>query len=394
MFVIENILNTDCNLCCYFCFAKDKKDSNLTPASKFRHVLDNIDRITNEEHVLLKYYGGEVTLHQDELIRHFETFLDFKKCYSGKKAFHLVIITNATIYPNDRLMELIKETDCNITVSLEINEEYHNKIRHYKNGSGSFDQVMSNIKRYHSELGYKIGIQTVLSKECIEHMDVYLDFIDRYKDHCGFVFIPMFGCNEIDDSMLEKLPGAMKMYRDRMKYYFENEDRCPISLFQEMRSLLKYYGMHFENKLECQTHCLAGAEQLTLLGDKMYACSRFYHDGMKYLTYKDLDHFILSKDKWRQQIELDDECMWCEKTNDMGCIGRCLAAVYKNGNTNIPEVCKYNIIIGQHAKLMFSELKDNDNFIKELSKMINISTDEQISNEHALNMIAKLKTIL
>lgn len=394
MFVIENVLNTDCNLCCYFCFAKDKKDSNLTPASKFRHILDNIDKITNEKFVQVKYYGGEVMIHQDELIRHFETFVDFKRSYTGDKEFEFVIITNGTIYPNEKLLNLIKRINCSVSVSLEINEEFHNKIRHYTNGSGSFNNVMSNIIRFNSDLGYRIGIQTVLSKECIDHMDLYLDFIDRYKEYCGFVFIPMFGCNEIDADMLDKLPNAMKLYRDKMKYYFENEDRCPISMFQEMRSLLKYYGMHFANNLEQQKHCLAGEEQITLMGDKMYPCSRFFHNDMKFLSYVDIDDFIVSKDKWRQQISLDDECMWCQKTNDIGCIGRCLSAVYLNNNNNIPEVCKYNIIIGEHAKAMFSELKFNEKFIKALSSMIGSSTNNQMSDKFIIDIIDNLKTIL
>lgn len=394
MFVLETVLNTDCNLCCYFCFAKDKVDSNLIPTEKFRYILDNLDNITNEEFIQIKYYGGEVFLHQDRLIEHFKTYLDFRSAYTGNKSFELVIITNGTIYPNEEMLKLIKETNCNINVSLEINEEFHNKIRHYKNGLGSFNVVINNINKYHIDLGYRIAIQTVLSNECVKHMDLYLDFIDRYKSICSFVFIPMFGVGEISDDMLNILPRSMELLRNKIVYYFENEDRCPISIFNEMRSLMKYISMKYFGTIDQQSHCLAGKEQITLLGDKMYPCSRFFHNNMKFLEYRNLDHYVEERDKWSQQIKLDDECKWCQHHYDIGCIGRCLVETYKNNNTNITEVCKYNRIIGEHSKILFTNLKYNDLFIDNFIKMLHISSGKQISEEYAYNIINKLRSVL
>lgn len=374
MFIVEVVLDTKCNLGCYFCFAKNKSGITV-PISSIKKVLENLDNLTTEKIVQFKYYGGEAMLSQDLLIEHFKLISSH---YSNKE-FRIVLITNGTIYPNTEMIEMIKKGIVTITFSMEGNREQHNNIRKFLSGRGSFDIVIENIKRLALETNRRFLIQTVMSNEWIRDIDKYIDFTEEYKDIADFCGVPMFGTFEITNEMLNKFGSALEKYTNKMVEDYEKYGYSNLLFFHEMRAMMKLLSTHeFKNS---QFHCLAGYEQITLVGEDLYPCSRAYHNKMYFSKYKDMEEYKKQRESYKQQVSQDFNCISCQKKNFIGCIGSCLISTWQNNNTLLEEVCRYNIIFGKHTNNLFKRLITNKNFIEDFKNMllVNLDLTEDIS---------------
>lgn len=384
MFIVETILDTTCNLGCYFCFAKNK-NKKVVKLEKLKEILENIDNITNENEIQFKYYGGEAMLSQDLLIEHFKTILSFK----STKKFNLVLVTNGTIYPKPELVEMIKRQQVAVSFSMEGNKKRHDNIRKYLNGKGSFDDVINNIEKLHKETGCRFTIQTVMSEEWINNIDEYLEFTDKYKNFLDFCVIPMFGYNEITESMLKNFSKALDKYRNKIIDNYLKTNYSNIIFFQEMRGMMKLYYMSCTHNT--QFHCLAGFEQITLVGDDLYPCSRAYHNDMFFSKYENLDDYKAKNEFYKEQVALSQHCLFCQKKNNIGCIGKCLFTSYLNNNDFIDEVCKYNIIFGKHINKLFKSLIHNEGFQYDLEMSIKTNMNME---DKTLNKLIKFVEVL
>lgn len=378
MFCVECVMNTDCNLGCYFCFASNKSNSKFVNIKNLELILENLTKITTEKKILFKYYGGEVLLHQDEFVKHVELIKSYKPKYPELN-FEIALITNLTVIPNEKIIKFIKNKDIFYSVSMEINKEYHNKIRHYLNGKGSFNDVISNVKKMYELTNEKVYIQTVMSKEWIFNTEKYLCFMDSYKDICTFGTVPMFGNNEISEDMLKEFPNALNKLLNYIKKEYDTNNDCGFQLFHETRSIMKLLHSNTSGRISNNKHCLAGYEQITLVQDKLCSCSRAYHNNIDFLFYKDLDDYFIARDNlFADLIKFDDECNVCQKVNNIGCIGKCMCTDILNNNEKEKNVCKYNIIFGNYVKQLFKEMKENKKFIDDLFSSLNYNSESKL----------------
>lgn len=382
MFVVETVLNTSCNLCCYFCFAKNK-DGKTVEIQQIKEILDNIDSLTNEKEIQFKYYGGEAMLSQDLLVEHFKLINSYKN--KTNKDMYIVLITNGTIFPNKELLNMIKNGLVRISISMEGDKTEHDNIRKFLNNQGSFDIVMNNIKKLYQVTKKPILIQTVMSKQWMESIDNFLDFVSNNRERLTFCLMPMFGYNEITDEMLNIFSYSLEKYRNHIINDYEKYGKTNLSIFQEMRGIMKLYATY--NYDNSQYNCLAGYEQITLVGNEYYPCSRTYHNKLYFSKYKDLNDYKNKREFYKEQIVHSQKCISCQKKNAIGCIGSCFVTNWLNGNEHAEEVCKYNIIFGQHINILFKAFKNNQQFKKDFNRMVK---DNINLNENMFDKIIKL----
>lgn len=375
MFVVETVLNTSCNLCCYFCFAKNK-DGKIVELKKIKEVLDNLNDLTNEKEVQFKYYGGEAMLSQELLVEHFKLINSYRE--KSDKDFSIALVTNGTISPNNELLDMIRDRLVRISISMEGDKQEHDNIRKFLNNKGSFDIVMNNVNKIYQETKKPILIQTVMSKQWMENIDNFLNFASNNKDMLNFCVMPMFGYNEITDDMLNMFNYSLEKYRNQIINDYKQYGKTNLSIFQEMRGIMKLYAIY--NYDNSQYHCLAGYEQITLIGNEYYPCSRAYHNKLYFSKYKNLEDYKDKREFYKEQILHTTECVSCQKKNSIGCIGSCFVTNWLNKNSHVKEVCKYNIIFGKHINNLFQSLKDNEKFKEDFNKMIknNIGLEERI----------------
>ncbi|MGL5315569.1 MAG: radical SAM protein [Peptostreptococcaceae bacterium] len=361
MFTIELVTNTGCNFGCYFCFAHKQNNTKVNPEN-LEFVLKNINTLTTEKEIFIKVYGGEVLVEQN-LFRDLLAIIKQYKYIDKDHDYSVSLISNFSVFPKEDVMSLMEELNVDLTVSMEINEDYHNEIRHFKNNKNikTYDIVMGNINKYVAMTGRYVTIQTVMTPTCIEHIDDYIEFIDKFKENKNlkFHYVPMFGKDEITKESLLLMEDALRKHRE---YFIKcvNEGLNNITPFHEYRSLMSLYLV--TSGTFTPTHCTAGHNQITLVGEEHYPCSRFYHNGytsFKYEADNLIEDYNGSKDKLYSITKHDTDCLNCQMVNKFGCIGRCAQATVMNDMELIEEVCDYNKIIGKHAVELAKEAMTN-----------------------------------
>lgn len=373
MLTLEFVTNTQCNLGCYYCFACLKKDNDVISLENSKKAIDllyEFSKMKNDNNLFIKIYGGEPLLFKERIFDIIK-YIKFKSENEKNINYEVAIITNATLLTKD-FLEQIKESGNNkvtFTISLEYSEESHNKIRFYKkNKTGSFNDLIHNVSYLADFQGYKrVHAQIVLSPDLLENVKDFINFMDKYKDNFQFDLVPMFDCTFVNKERL------IKNMKELFNYYikcFNKNDYYHVGTFQQLRSLCSNFSK--ESKT---SHCHAGTNQITVMpnGD-VYPCSLFFHNKLQEYKYGSLNTDTFEKilikrnsfeSLFQQLTKKCAECNSCEKNNNFGCLGQCVAhKLQKNKGNNIKSVCKYNIEFGKQSNRFLTEIKNKENLLK------------------------------
>lgn len=149
-----------CNLDCIYCF-RNLKGKKMTE-SKAIEICKYIEKYClahNINNICIQPWGGEPLL-EFELIKKIQDF--FK---NSKINVKMTIETNATLI-NKKIAEELYERNFGVGVSIDGNENLHNKQRCFINKKGSYDKVINGIKCL-NDAGYngKIGTICVITKK-------------------------------------------------------------------------------------------------------------------------------------------------------------------------------------------------------------------------------------
>lgn len=157
-----------CTLRCSYCFYTNKeedkrKHSDLSMEKEvafkaielyYNRYVSAISKIPEEKRKdvytanppVLTWWGGE-PLADFELLKSTKNFiesLDWEKYNIRKNDIRYSMVTNFTIL-NKSIIDFLAENKINLQVSLDGDEEEHNRNRIFPNGEGSFNTVISNI---------------------------------------------------------------------------------------------------------------------------------------------------------------------------------------------------------------------------------------------------------
>ncbi|QEN04144.1 radical SAM peptide maturase, CXXX-repeat target family [Thiospirochaeta perfilievii] len=171
------VVTNDCNLICNYCYVCNRDEILRMP---FNVAKDAVDYIINNsdkfdfDSVMFDFIGGEPFIEID-LISKLCDYIK-NKLYVEKHRwfgnFQFSISTNGLLYKTDKVQKFIKSNKeiLGIGFSIDGNKDKHDLQRIYKNGKGSYDDVMSNFDLYRSQFP---GIQS--TKATFSHEDlVYL----------------------------------------------------------------------------------------------------------------------------------------------------------------------------------------------------------------------------
>jgi uncharacterized protein len=146
------ILTTyDCNFKCEYCVENDIKDriEDMTD-EVVRNVIQWFHRKINEtkpEVIEIVYYGGEPLLNKRPIFDISRSLFD--SALSRNLTFSFGIITNGSIGLSSHEMEELKIYGLNsIQVTIDGMPTIHNIRRPFKDGGGSFDIILSNLRQF------------------------------------------------------------------------------------------------------------------------------------------------------------------------------------------------------------------------------------------------------
>lgn len=203
-----------CNLRCKYCF-RDLQESEDSIADEeidaiCQYIFDYVKK-HNINYFSIQPWGGEPLIRLDKIIR-VRKFFDEKGCFP-----EITIETNGTLL-NEKNVELLKNNNIHIGISIDGTKVIHNIQRPYMQGKESFDKVVSGIRNLQSA-GYEgLGSITVITKNNYNKIGEILDFFAkdlklnsvklntlRKTSSNDYLGIEPEELEEFTDSLLEKL---------------------------------------------------------------------------------------------------------------------------------------------------------------------------------------------
>lgn len=167
-----------CNLRCPYCFEENKPAGKMSKETADK-LIEFIKAHNTAKNLSICWFGGEPLLG----INIMEYLLPKLSKLEGIKLTGHSIISNGTLI-SDRVLNLFKDYPLDsIQITLDGNQESHDKKRIYPNGTGSFNQIISNAKKLASVLpdtriSFRVNVDNSNSSE---YFDVYKLLSDEFE---------------------------------------------------------------------------------------------------------------------------------------------------------------------------------------------------------------------
>ena len=161
---------SDCNFRCIYCYEKDSIKHPPMSYSVQEEILNLIKRkIKTINKLFITWYGGEPLLCFDIIRSLSKRIIDI--CEENNVSFGAGIVTNGYLLNQNICKEFIELKINSIQITLDGNKEQHDIRRPLKNGEGSFDKIIHNLKSVRNVLPYKINIRVNVDKSNINQVE-------------------------------------------------------------------------------------------------------------------------------------------------------------------------------------------------------------------------------
>lgn len=342
------VLNNSCNLYCEYCFANkgmyDKPNEQMT----FEIAKKSIDNLTksivenNASLATIAFFGGEPLL-SFKLIQKIVNYTQSIK----KINFKYMITTNGTLI-NKEIADYLQKYNFDVMISIDGDMKHHNVYRKYKNGEGSYDDVIKAIQMFEKKeiLNARVTITDNNTNilECVNNiltLGIYrITFAVDYaisKNNYNLYLL----------SLKELIKKYKKDIINNKFYDITNISSIIISLVLNQRKL---------------AFCNAGISYLTVSADgKYYRCPRFIgyekfsFNGENDTVKQNLESFKKSlKDSPTTRNNQCAECIYAYL-----CGGMCYHHAYSSGLTefeNVPRECIQRKILFEGTIKLLCEL--------------------------------------
>lgn len=166
-----------CNFSCTYCFARSgdnyKDEQKILSKDVIKNMLSFIRKnFQNKNKIRLEFVGGgEPLLHFDalkQIINEIRNEKDYQ--------FSINLITNGSLL-NDEIIDWIDKNNINLGISIDGDQELHDKQRRLKNNNGSYEEIISNYLKIKNNDSIKfktrdIWIVSVLTTNCKSIYDI------------------------------------------------------------------------------------------------------------------------------------------------------------------------------------------------------------------------------
>lgn len=187
----ELILTENCNLRCKYCFDDSYSDRTgcnynyVMPLSMIDDIINFIEKTKNPNLVpVVSFFGGE-PLANWNFIKEF-----IKKVDLLKLNYRYSINTNVTLIDDEKLDFFIKNK-FNLTFSVDGIKEAHNANRVFKDGTGSWDDIVSRMPKILTKLKanrMRPSIMMVISDNNCQHLERSYEFISDLVDDVNILW--------------------------------------------------------------------------------------------------------------------------------------------------------------------------------------------------------------
>ncbi|KAF1078125.1 radical SAM protein [Methanogenium sp. MK-MG] len=322
-------VNSRCNYRCKYCYFFNPE--NHISNKSFLHS-EEIEFILNQafayhernnfsKSIKINFVGsGEPLLNWNDIAKAVSNFWDK---HPSQERIRLYMVTNGSLI-TPKIAEELNQLRIFPSVSLDGPKELHNKYRVFRDGKGTFDTTMKGISVLR-EAGFDVPINTTLSRNLLENVEDFLDFVIKYRFE-KIIFDRLVDAPDQIDTISEKeyydfLLAVANSLKKR------NLDHIEIgNLEAYKRNIL---GVPDQVCTMFGGSCGAGTHSLIYLGKKVYPCGRMFGKSQWLLGRYDQEIEQLQKQMYNKIISRN-ECLSCPVSRE--CIRDCLLEYNSNSS--------------------------------------------------------------
>ena len=139
----------DCNLACRYCFAEEGEYHGRRALMSYEVGKAALDFLIansgNRINLEVDFFGGEPTLNF-QVVKDLVAYGRSQEKLHNKK-FRFTLTTNGVLL-NDEIMEFANREMSNVVLSIDGRKEVNDRMRPFRNGSGSYDLIVPKFKRF------------------------------------------------------------------------------------------------------------------------------------------------------------------------------------------------------------------------------------------------------
>ncbi len=180
VFILLNITH-DCNMACKYCYYQHEMDKY--PGKMSREVLEtSIKRAAESSFEVLMFtlHGGEPLA---QGVNFFTDMLDMQRKYLEGRTYSNFVQTNGTLL-TEEFIEMFKENDFKVSLSLDGPKDIHDTYRVYKNNRGTFNDIMKKVEMMDAK-GLRFAALSVCSNNTVKNIFRYYDLFKELKNFDG-----------------------------------------------------------------------------------------------------------------------------------------------------------------------------------------------------------------
>lgn len=317
------IVTKDCQLICKYCYlvGKNSKErmSFETAQRTIDYLLDN-PQYTSENAVVFEFIGGEPFLEIeliDKICDYIKTQL-YLKNHHWFDAYRFSFSTNGINYHTNPVQNFIKKNHSHLSIGITIDgtKIKHDLNRIYKNGRGSYEDVLKNIPLWLKQFpgaGTKVTISSPdIPYICESVLHLYSLGIEEVNINCVYEDVWKEGDDLLFEEQLIKLADEIienDLYKKYTCSFFSMKIGKPVSVL-----------------LDNHNFCGAGKMLSIDAAGNFYPCTRFAQYSLrdkKALTIGNIKQGI-DRNRLRPFLTLDrftqcpKECLECEIAGGCG----------------------------------------------------------------------------
>ena len=146
----------DCNLACKYCFAGEGEYHGARGLMSFEVGKKALDFLVansgTRKNLEVDFFGGEPSLNFEVVKRLVEYGRSIEK--AANKNFRFTYTTNGIIL-NDEIMEFCNREMSNVVLSLDGRREVNDRMRVFRGGKGSYDNIVPKFQKFAESRGQK-----------------------------------------------------------------------------------------------------------------------------------------------------------------------------------------------------------------------------------------------
>ena len=309
----------DCNLACRYCFAEEGEYHGRRALMSYEVGKKALDFLIansgNREHLEVDFFGGEPLMNWDVVKRLVEYGRSQEEAHHKK--FRFTLTTNGVLL-NDEVMEFCNREMSNVVLSLDGRKDVNDKMRPFRNGSGSYDLIVPKFQKFaDSRKQMNYYVRGTFTRNNLDFADDVLHYADLGFEQMSME--PVVADPSEDYAIKEEdIPAILKEY-----------DRLALEYIKRKKEGRGFNFFHFMLDLKAgpcvakrMAGCGSGTEYLAVTpwGD-LYPCHQFV--GNEKFLMGNVDTGVVNTD-------IRDEFKTCNVYAKPGCKD-CFARFYCSG---------------------------------------------------------------